>query len=138
MADIIQHLFNVPLCPELADIIVSNLDKIDYTMLYFVDKKMQPITKHKLCRKYNMANKSAKYGYLNILKWARKNGCRWNKWTCVYAAKNGHLEVLKWLEENDCFWNKRAFKVATKRGHHIVAQWLKENDFWWSLSLPTM
>ena len=30
-------------------------------------------------------------GHLEILKWARENGCRWDSWTCGYAAKNGRV-----------------------------------------------
>ena len=31
-------------------------------------------------------------GYIEILKWARENGCGWDERTCVEAAKGGHLE----------------------------------------------
>ena len=44
-------------------------------------------------------------GHLEVLKWARENGCEWNSWTCAYAAQNGHLEVLKWARENGCEWD---------------------------------
>ena len=33
-------------------------------------------------------------GHLNVLKWARKNGCPWNEDTCAEAALGGHLEML--------------------------------------------
>jgi hypothetical protein len=42
-----------------------------------------------------------------MLKWARENGCPWDKWTCSHAAKGGHLEVLKWARENGCPWEAR-------------------------------
>ena len=73
---------------------------------------------------------AAEGGPLNVLKWARQNGCPWSKkpfeeaqigkfemmewykagalfldgqiWFCYVAAKGGHLEVLKWLHENSC------------------------------------
>jgi hypothetical protein len=41
-------------------------------------------------------------GHLEILKWARDNGCPWNELTCSYAAEHGHLEVLKWAINNNC------------------------------------
>ena len=41
-------------------------------------------------------------GHLEILKWARENGCPWNEDTCANAAENGYLEVLKWARENGC------------------------------------
>ena len=44
-------------------------------------------------------------GHLEMLKWARENGCDWNSDTCANAAINGHLEVLKWARENGCQWD---------------------------------
>ena len=41
-------------------------------------------------------------GHLDVLKWARENGCEWDSWTCAYAAQNGHFDVLKWARENGC------------------------------------
>ena len=26
----------------------------------------------------------------------------WDRWTCANAAEGGHLEVLKWARENGC------------------------------------
>jgi len=37
---------------------------------------------------------------LEVLKWARENGCPWNEHTCLEAATNGYFEVLKWAREN--------------------------------------
>ena len=39
-------------------------------------------------------------GHLEVLKYARENGCPWDETTCAAAAKNGHLETLKWAREN--------------------------------------
>ena len=41
-------------------------------------------------------------GYLNLIKWARANGCPWDKQTCANAARGGHLEVLQWARANGC------------------------------------
>ena len=54
-------------------------------------------------------------GHLEVLKWARSNGCEWNSWTCASAAENGHLEVLKWARSNDCPWNSRKQKLAKQK-----------------------
>lgn len=32
----------------------------------------------------------------------KENGCPWNELTCIFAARYGHLEVLKWAIENGC------------------------------------
>ena len=30
----------------------------------------------------------------------------WDECTCAYAAEGGHLEVLKWARENGCPWDE--------------------------------
>ena len=42
---------------------------------------------------------------LEVLKWARANGCPWTEMTCEYAAIRKRTEVLKWARENGCPWN---------------------------------
>ena len=54
--------------------------------------------KKKVCRW------SAERGHLEVLKWARANGCPWNEVTCSFAAKERHLEVLQWAVANGCPW----------------------------------
>ena len=41
-------------------------------------------------------------GHLEVLKWARENGCPWDEWTFRHTMKNGHLDVITWLGENGC------------------------------------
>jgi len=41
-------------------------------------------------------------GHLEVLKYARSNGCPWNEEVCSYAACNGHLEILKWAKSEGC------------------------------------
>ena len=77
---------------------------------------------------------SAKNGHLEVLKWARENGCDWNSLTCAYAAENGHLEVLKWARENGCDWDSSTCAYAAENGHLEVLKWARENgcdwDYW--------
>ena len=35
---------------------------------------------------------AARDGYLEVLQWARQNGCPWDVETCYQAAQGGHLE----------------------------------------------
>ena len=51
-------------------------------------------------------------GHLNILIWARQNGCDWNFVTCSHAVSGGHLEVLIWARENSCEWDSNTEKLA--------------------------
>jgi hypothetical protein len=50
---------------------------------------------------------AASGGHLDVLQWARANGCPWGKETCTYAAEAGQFEVLKWLRSNGCPWDKQ-------------------------------
>ena len=45
---------------------------------------------------------AAKGGHLEMLQWARANGCPWIEQTCENAELCGHLEVLKWAIGNGC------------------------------------
>ena len=58
---------------------------------------------------------AAEGGHLEMLKWARENGCPWDEDTCANAAKGGHLEVLKWARENDCPWDEWTCKSRGRR-----------------------
>jgi hypothetical protein len=40
-------------------------------------------------------------GHLEVLQWARTNGCPWDETTCARAAMCEHLEVLQWAHAND-------------------------------------
>ena len=56
-------------------------------------------------------------GHLEVLKWARVNGCRWDWWTCYYAAEGGHLDVLKWARESGCAWTGSTRRFAALKGY---------------------
>ena len=61
-------------------------------------------------------------GQLEALKWARANGCPWDKLTCAGAAKYGQLEVLKWARENGCPWDEHTRELAASKGY--VETWV--------------
>ena len=63
-------------------------------------------------------------GHLEVLKWARANGCPWDEATCAWAAKYGHLEVLKWARENGCPWDEWTCANAARppRGAEVGAR----------------
>jgi hypothetical protein len=87
---------------------------------------------------------AAKGGHLDVLKWARANGCEWDEDTCVEAVKGGHLEVLQWARENGCEWSERTCEEAAwgkeLLGGHAwgprldVLQWLRANGCPWDAS----
>ena len=41
--------------------------------------------------------------------WARENAA-----TCAWAAEGGHLEVLKWARENGCPWDEETRELAAE------------------------
>ena len=114
---------------EILSEIVQHTDKVTQTCLYFTCKGfrglVKPVQKNKIC------TETAKYGYLEVLQWARANGCPWNKWTCAYAAKDGHLEVLQWIRANGCPWNEDTCAYAAEGGHLKVLQWARANGCPW-------
>ena len=74
---------------------------------------------------------AASQGHLEILKWARKNGCYWDELTCENAANHGYLEVLKWVRANNCPWNSSTCDAAAIGGHLEVLKWARENGCPW-------
>ena len=74
---------------------------------------------------------AAKRGHLEMLQWARANGCPWHEGTCWQAALAGRLEVLQWARANGCPWNEVACAHAALGGHLEVLQWARANGAPW-------
>ncbi len=70
-------------------------------------------------------------GHLNVLRWARSQGCPWNEETCAKAAWGGHLEVLQWLRSQGCPWNAWTYAFAVLGGHLEVFQWVRSQGCLW-------
>jgi len=64
---------------------------------------------------------------LSMFKWARENGCPWDKNTCSNAALNGHFEILKWARKNGCPWDENTCTYAALNGHLEIFKWACEN-----------
>ena len=75
---------------------------------------------------------AARGGHMYVLQWARANGCPWSDWTCARAAQGGHLEVLQWARANGCQWNHYTCSEAAEGGHLEVLQWARENGCPWN------
>src|SRR5689334_10696245 len=72
----------------------------------FRDLLVPPLSQQTRQQVLYFCNLAAAEGNLNLIEWARTNGCPWNEDTCACAAEGGHLEVLKWAIANRCHWNK--------------------------------
>jgi hypothetical protein len=110
---------------EVIDLIVSSCGIVENHVLRFISKEF-----HRLSHTYGVIRDkgfwyestcfyAAKCGYLEVLKWARNNGCPWNESTCCFAASNGQLEVLKWARNNGnpCPWGSSICANAALGGH---------------------
>lgn len=74
-----------------------------------------------------MGKSAALYGHLEILKYARANGCPWNDRIPVCAILGGHLEILKWARENGYEWSEEVTLAAVSTANLEVLVWLKDN-----------
>jgi hypothetical protein len=54
---------------------------------------------------------------LEVLKWARHNGCPWDATTCKHAANEGNLEMLEWARDWGCPWDVDTCSWAAIGGH---------------------
>jgi len=100
---------------------------------------------------------AAANGDLQVLKYARENGCPWDSSVCSNAAHNGCLDMLKYaqsrtdalgtaehaltlavtvtyiyssmLERTDCPWNIRTPLEAAAHGHLHILKYTRENGF---------
>lgn len=70
---------------------------------------------------------AARAGHVHIIKWAMLHGCPCVRDTVDAAARGGHLDVLRWLRMNDYACDDWVMKVAAYRGHLHVLRWLQEN-----------
>ena len=83
---------------------------------------------------WQICARTARYGALASLQWARANGCDWNEATCSAAAEGGHLEVLQWLRGPiaGCNWNADTCMMAAGGGHIAVLKWARANGCDWN------
>ncbi len=81
----------------------------------------------------DFAAELAKGGHLNVLQWARSQGCPWTARLCDNAALGGHLEVLQWVRNQGCPWDERTCADAALGGHLEVLQWLRSQGCPWDV-----
>ena len=74
-----------------------------------------------------MSLRAALCGHLEVLKWARANGCPWHEEACTAAAEGGHVEVLKWLCANGCHWSLETYFSAEQFWQYDVLDWMLLN-----------
>jgi hypothetical protein len=60
---------------------------------------------------------AASGGHLDVLRYARENGCPWDERTCAHAAASGSIECLRYAREHGCPWDENAHAVAHAPAH---------------------
>ena len=53
-------------------------------------------------------------GHVDVLRWARSQGCRYGRRVTCAAATFGHLKVLKWLIKEGCPYDKGECREAAR------------------------
>ncbi len=78
----------------------------------------------------NSCNEAAYAGHVKCLKYARKNKCKWDHWTCMSAAEGGNIECIKFLKKgipgDSCRWDKFTCEVAAERDDIEMLIYAKE------------
>jgi len=124
------------------DIIKTLIDVRDTNTIYDICPLLSYLGKLE-CLKYARENGcpwdkwacsySAWFGHLDILKYAHENGCPWDESTCEAAARNGHLDCLRYARENGCPWDEKTYKRAAHNGHLACLKYAHENGCPWDL-----
>jgi len=77
-------------------------------------------------------------GSVEMLAWAKDNGCPWEGRTCALLAGHGRLEMLEWArehgcgwDEHGCEWDEEACAAAAEGGHLEVLTWAREHGCEW-------
>ncbi len=89
-----------------------------------------PSSSHPTATEY--ATTLARGGHLNVLQWARSQGCPWDKWTCAFAAEAGNLEMLQRAHSQGCPWDEDTCARAAGGGHLEIVQWARSQGCPWN------
>ena len=60
-----------------------------------------------------IVEKAAEGGHLDIVQWAKENGCPLTESACQYAAGFGHFDTLKGLRDMGCPWDEGTTTYAS-------------------------
>lgn len=121
------NLFDLP--QELLHMILMQpfSQALERTVLGRVCKTTADIVRGSVLSKQLVCGRAARYGHLDVLKWAVDNGCQLERDICDLAVRGGHLDVLKWLVANGCTFNMNYNDYLAKiYGHHDITLWLDD------------
>lgn len=132
--------------PDLVRYIFLFLDEYDLLSPSFVCKSWERICKGKESwPRHKNADYSgflSEQGYLGLLEWAKKNGCRLSCMVYWSAAEQGHVEILPWADQNNCprYYHKpagcqtdEALRIAVDYGQLEAMKWLVAHGRFWDI-----
>ena len=64
---------------------------------------------------------------MQVLKWARCNGCDWDEYTCTNAVAAQRLDILQWARSQDCPWDHRTFRLIEEEAPPDIELWARKN-----------
>ena len=136
-----SDVFNSPLLDTVTkeprvftDFVLPLLDTVDMMILARVNKTMRRIVKVHTYTTVVTDTKEEIFRVptfvrsVELLRWARENGCPWDERTCAAAAAAGNLEVLQWARQHGCPWDERTCAAAAAGQYLEVLQWALENS----------
>jgi len=117
--------------PDLLGLVLTWLDPTDCALLARVAKAWLAVV---LANNLPRAGKAGAVplkvtdfvGSVEMLAWAKDNGCPWESRTC--AAAGGRLDVLQWARKYHCPWDERTTVFAARGGHLEVLKWAREHS----------
>ena len=130
--DVIKHANLVSLLTNeglstIAESIRRLCDKITIFILCRVCRAMRA-SLSSVRLDYGLVQCAARYGYLNIIKWARKSGYAWSDGAFLFAVKHEHYNVLDWAITQKIAVHRKAYKIAAKKGSIQLLKWVTDND----------
>jgi hypothetical protein len=91
---------------------------------------LEPILKCNAKKKYNILKCAASTCDLDLFKWVRANAGQivmQGVELCVWATTGGNLEVLQWARANGCKWDLTICATAARFGHLELLKWARAN-----------
>jgi hypothetical protein len=84
-----------------------------------------------ITERYDLCSLAAQYGHLDILKYLHENGVPWNKNTVYKSVENRKLEIVKYAIKHGCDWDRHKCTLAAiyrKRNkssmlRYLLSQW---------------
>ncbi len=85
-----------------------------------------------------ICQKIAKLGWVDMLAYARAQGCKWDRTTPMSAAFHGQLESLRYAHEHGCEWRGDTPSHAANAGHFECLRYAHEHGCEWGWPVASL